>query len=392
MTNLKQGIATIKTIRALEPENIYLDYAATTPVDPRVVQKMLACLSVDGVFANPSSQHALGLQAKAKVEAGRKQIADLIQTVPRNIVLTSGATEANNLAIKGLLKVDPSSGKHIVTCQTEHKAVLGVCRQLEKEGFVVSYLAPEPNGLLDIDKLAAALRSDTRLVSIMQVNNETGVIQNIEAIGALTRKRGIFFHVDAAQALGKIPINVQQLPVDLMSFSAHKMYGPKGIGALYVGDRPRVRLKAEMQGGGQERHLRAGTLATHQIVGFGEACRIAVDAIGENHEIQVYRDRLWAGIQDLPGVRLNSDLGHCVPNILNIRFSTNILSKLVGLSASNGAACNRLIIEPSHVLRAMGLSHTEADASIRFSFGRFTKPEEITLAIHRVRKIVLEET
>jgi cysteine desulfurase len=380
---------------------IYLDYAATTPVDPRVVQKMLECLSVDGAFGNPASQHIFGVKAKEKVEAGRKHIADLIHTVPRNILFTSGATEANNLAIKGVVKFNQSRGKHIVTCKTEHKAVLDVCRQLEKEGFFLTYLDPEPNGLLDINKLESALRSDTLLVSIMQVNNETGVRQNIEAIGALTRKRGIFFHVDAAQSLGKIPIDVQQLPVDLMSFSAHKIYGPKGIGALYVGDRPRVRLNAEMQGGEQERNMRAGTLATHQIVGFGEACRIAGEVVSEHDQIKAYRDRLWAGIQDLPGVSLNSDVDICVPNILNVRFSTNIppTPPMKGgankvreiLAVSNGAACNTLTIEPSHVLRAMGLSAAQADCSIRFSFGRFTTAEEITMAIQIVRKMVLQE-
>ncbi|HQY22920.1 MAG TPA: aminotransferase class V-fold PLP-dependent enzyme [Gammaproteobacteria bacterium] len=387
-----------------------------------MLQKMIECLSADGVFGNPASQHSFGLKAKEKVEAGRKHIADLIHTVPRNILFTSGATEANNLAIKGVVKFNQSRGKHIVTCKTEHKAVLDVCRQLEKEGFFLTYLDPEPNGLLDINKLESALRSDTVLVSIMQVNNETGVRQNIEAIGALTRKRGIFFHVDAAQSLGKIPIDVQQLPVDLMSFSAHKIYGPKGIGALYVGDRPRVRLNAEMQGGEQERNMRAGTLATHQIVGFGEACRIAGDAISESDQIKVYRDRLWAGIQDLPGVILNSDFDICVLNILNVRFSTNILPGLTppfgkgglggisapfensllhrgvggdvglrGIAVSNGAACNTLTIEPSHVLRAMGLSREQADCSIRFSFGRFTTAEEITIAIEIVRKMVLQE-
>jgi len=422
MTNFNGSLGSLDGIDFVDADPIYLDYAATTPVDPLVLQKMIECLSADGVFGNPASQHSFGLKAKEKVEAGRKHIADLIHTVPRNILFTSGATEANNLAIKGVVKFNQSRGKHIVTCKTEHKAVLDVCRQLEKEGFFLTYLDPEPNGLLDINKLESALRSDTVLVSIMQVNNETGVRQNIEAIGALTRKRGIFFHVDAAQSLGKIPIDVQQLPVDLMSFSAHKIYGPKGIGALYVGDRPRVRLNAEMQGGEQERNMRAGTLATHQIVGFGEACRIAGDAISESDQIKVYRDRLWAGIQDLPGVILNSDFDICVPNILNVRFSTNILPGLTppfdkggvggisapfensplhrgvggdvglrGIAVSNGAACNTLTIEPSHVLRAMGLSREQADCSIRFSFGRFTTAEEITIAIEIVRKMVLQE-
>ncbi|HXH55332.1 MAG TPA: aminotransferase class V-fold PLP-dependent enzyme [Gammaproteobacteria bacterium] len=396
MTNFNDTVDPVDAIDSVAAAPIYLDYAATTPVDPRVVQNMLECLSMDGVFGNPASQHVFGLKAKEKIEESRKHIADLIHTVPRNIVFTSGATEANNLAIKGTAKFYQSRGKHIVTCKTEHKAILDVCRQLEKEGFLVTYLDPEANGLLDINKLESVLRPDTLLVSIMQVNNETGVKQNIEAMGALTRKRGIFFHVDAAQSLGKIPIDVQQLPVDLMSFSAHKIYGPKGIGALYVGDRPRVRLSAEMQGGEQERNMRAGTLATHQIVGFGQACRIAGENLtSERDQMKVYRDRFWAGIQDLPGVRLNSDLDICVSNILNVRFSTNILSGLGGilqrLAVSNGAACNTLTIEPSHVLRAMGLSPEQADYSIRFSFGRFTTTKEITSAIDIVRKMVLQE-
>lgn len=386
---------------------IYLDYAATTPVDPRVVQKMMQCLSLDGIFGNPASPHAYGLQAKEKVEESRKNIAELINTVPRNIVFTSGATEANNLAIKGVAKFNQSRGKHIVTCKTEHKAVLDVCRHLEKEGFLVTYLEVKPNGLVDIEHFKSALRRDTVLVSIMQVNNETGVVQDIKTMGEITRERGIFFHVDAAQSLGKMPIDVQQLPVDLMSFSAHKIYGPKGMGALYVGDRPRVRLNAEMQGGDQERNMRAGTLATHQIVGFGEAAKIMIAAKDLN-QIKNCRDQLWAGIQDLPGVILNSDPNICVPHILNVHFQTphippnppmkggvrkegGMSGILQPLAVSNGAACNTLTIEPSHVLCAMGLSREEADGSIRFSFGRFTTTEEITIAIKMIREMVLQE-
>lgn len=373
---------------------LYLDYAATTPVDPRVVQKMTECLSLDGVFGNPASPHVFGLKAKEKVEEGRKQLADLINTVPRNILFTSGATEANNLAIKGIVRLPQhqTRGKHIVTSKTEHKAVLDVCGQLEKEGFEVTYLDPLPNGLIDLDKLKAALRSDTILVSIMHVNNETGVIQDIAKIGEITRKFGIFFHVDAAQSLGKISIDIQRLPVDLMSFSAHKIYGPKGIGALYVGDRPRVRLSAEMHGGAQERNMRAGTLATHQIVGFGEACRIAGENLQtETATIQTYRDRFWRGIQDLPEIGLNSDPTISVPNILNIRFKINILSALQRVAVSNGSACNTLTIEPSHVLRAMGLGDMQSDCSIRFSFGRFTTEKEIDIAVDIVREKVLQE-
>ncbi len=374
---------------------IYLDYAATTPVDPYVAQKMAECLSREGIFGNPASQHAFGLKAQEKVEESRKNIANLINTVPRNLLFTSGATEANNLAIKGVAKFYQSRGKHIVTCKTEHKAVLDVCQQLEREGFSVTYLDVKPNGLIDREIFEAALRSDTVLVSMMQVNNETGVIQNIQAMGEITRERGIFLHVDAAQSLGKIPMDVQQLPVDLMSFSAHKIYGPKGIGALYVGDNPRVRLNAEMQGGDQERGMRAGTLATHQIVGFGEAAKMAVENVnqiktGEVNHIKACRDQFWASLGALPGVVLNSDLAVCVPHILNVGFNQNILSRLLkqGLAISNGAACNTLTIEPSHVLRAMGLSQVEADCSIRFSFGRFTTAEEITAAVEMIGEII----
>lgn len=372
---------------------LYFDYAATTPVDARVLQKITECLSQDGAFGNPASPHAFGLKAKEKVEEGRKQLADLIHTVPRNIIFTSGATEANNLAMKGIVRLPQHQirGKHIVTCKTEHKAVLDVCGQLETEGFEITYLDPLPNGLIDLDKLKTALRSDTVLVSMMHVNNETGVIQDITKIGEITRALGIFFHVDAAQSLGKIPIDVQQLPVDLMSFSAHKMYGPKGIGALYVGDRPRVRLSPEIHGGGQERNMRAGTLPTHQIVGFGEACRLASENLAiETANMQTYRDRFWAGIQDLPGIILNSDPDICVPNILNVRFRKNIISNLQNLAVSNGSACNTLTIEPSHVLRAMGLKNHEADCSIRFSFGRFTTEQEIDMAIKMIREKYVE--
>lgn len=372
---------------------LYFDYAATTPVDPRVVQKMSECLSGDEAFGNPASPHGFGLKAKEKVEEGRKQLADLIHTVPRNIIFTSGATEANNLAIKGIARLPQHQirGKHIVTCKTEHKAVLDVCGQLEKEGFEVTYLDPLPNGLIDLDKLKAALRSDTILVSIMHVNNETGVIQDITKIGEIMRALGIFFHVDAAQSLGKIPIDMQKLPVDLMSFSAHKIYGPKGIGALYVGDRPRVRLNPEIHGGGQERNMRAGTLATHQIVGFGEACEILSENFySENTRFKNYRDKFWNGIKDLPDIFLNSKPDICVPNILNIRFRKNIIPSLQNLAVSNGSACNTLTIEPSHVLRAMGLKNHEADCSVRFSFGRFTTEHEIDMAIKIVREKYVE--
>jgi cysteine desulfurase len=365
--------------------SIYLDYAATTPVDTRVVQKMMACLSFDGIFGNPASPHIFGLQAKEKVEVARKQVADLIHTVPRNIVFTSGATEANNLAIKGIAR--QTRGKHIITSKTEHKAVLDVCGQLEKEGFEITYLDVLSNGLVDIENLKAALRADTVLVSVMQVNNETGVIQDIKKIGEITRERGIMFHVDAAQSLGKIDIDLENLSVDLMSFSAHKLYGPKGIGALYVGDKARMRLQPEIQGGRQERNMRAGTLATHQIVGFGEACGIAGENIDrESAKMSDFRARFWKGLQDLPGVVLNSDFEISASNIVNICFKKNILSKLKDLAVSKGSACNTLTIDPSHVLRAMGLNHEAADSSIRFSFGRFTTESDIDKAISMVRE------
>lgn len=372
---------------------IYLDYAATTPVDPRVCQKMTESLSLEGTFGNPSSPHVFGLKAREKVEEGRKYLADLIHTVPRNIVFTSGATEANNLAIKGLARLPQhQTKKHIITSKTEHKAVLDVCAQLEKEGFVVTYLDPLPNGLIDIDNFKSALRSDTLLVSIMHVNNETGVRQDIAKIGEITRERGIFFHVDAAQSLGKLHIDMQQLPVDLMSFSAHKIYGPKGIGALYVGDKPRVRLNPEMQGGGQERNMRAGTLPTHQIIGFGEACRIAKEQLATETDIMTeYRNQFWQGIQDLPGVVLNTDFSISLSHILNVRFDKSIIGDLKNLAVSNGAACNTMTIEPSHVLRAMGLKDHEADCSIRFSFGRFTTKEDVARAIKMVRENILQE-
>lgn len=370
---------------------IYLDYAATTPVDPRVMESMVQCLSLEGPFGNSVSHHVFGQAALQKIEEARSNIANLIHTVPRNLIFTSGATEAINLAIKGVAYYYQQQGKHIVTCQTEHPAVLESCAQLREDGYEITYLKPKPNGLVDLEQLQAALRPDTILVSIMHVNNETGVIQDIAAIGEITRRSKIFFHVDAAQSVGKIPIDLQTLSVDLMSFSAHKLYGPKGIGALYMGDRPKVYLKPLLQGGRQERKLRAGTLPTHQIVGMGEAFRIANLQMQEDKQsIQVLRDKLWAGLQDLPGIVLNGHPTQHIPGILNIRFEGMdrdiLLEKMKELSVSVGSACNSITLEPSIGLRALGLTDEEANHSIRFSIGRFTTEEEIMRSIEVIKK------
>ncbi len=370
---------------------IYLDYAATTPVDPRVAEKMHYCLALEGPFGNSTSHHSFGQEARQLIEGAREAVAHLLQTVSRNIIFTSGATEANNLAIKGIVAGYPDRGKHLITCRTEHKAVLDVFRYLETQGYSVTYLDPKPNGLVDCDVLNSTIRADTVLVSIMHVNNETGVIQDINRILQTTRERGVFLHVDAAQSLGKIAINLQQLPVDLLSFSAHKFYGPKGIGGLYVGDSPRVRLVSQSHGGGQERKLRAGTLATHQIVGMGEACRLAAELMSdENRKIQQFRDQFWQGIGSVPGLYLNTEECSVVPHILNVRFSglskAVLLERLQGLAISFASACNTLDLEPSHVLRAMGYSEEEARSSIRFSFGRFTTEFEIQKAITLIRE------
>ncbi len=374
---------------------IYLDYAATTPVDERVIQKMNECLSLRGFFGNPASNHLFGDKAKQMVENAREQVAACIRAVPRNILFTSGATESNNLAIKGVAFAYQTRGKHIVTCKTEHKSVLDTCGYLESMGFAVTYLECNEKGLIDIEYLISALRKETILVSIMQANNETGVLQNIQSIAELTRNRGIFFHVDAAQSFGKIVIDVQQLPVDLISFSGHKIYGPKGIGVLYISDSPRVRLTPLLHGGEQERKLRAGTLPTHQIVGMGEASWIAQEVMQvEMEKIKQLRDRFWAGIQDLPDVYLNGCEAFCLPHILNVRFQgvekDLLLKKIENLAVSNAAACNAISILPSYVLRAMGLQNIEADRSIRFSFGRFTTEQEVDYAVHLIREKYLE--
>jgi cysteine desulfurase len=373
---------------------IYLDYSATTPVDERVAEKMCTYLTREGVFGNPASRsHAFGWDAEAAVEEARKNIASLVGANPKEIVFTSGATESDNLAIKGVAHFYKKNGKHIVTCKTEHKAVLDTCRQLEREGYEVTYLEPEPNGLLDLNKLENALRDDTILVSIMHVNNEIGVIQDIAAIGEICRSRKIIFHVDAAQSPGKVPINLEELKVDLMSFSAHKVYGPKGIGALYVQRKPRVRLEAQMHGGGHERGMRSGTLATHQIVGMGEAFRIASEEMEEeNKRILALRNRLWDGLKDMEEVYINGDMDQRIPGNINISFNfvegESLLMALKDLAISSGSACTSASLEPSYVLRALGRNDELAHSSIRFSIGRFTTAEDVDYTIEHVRTAV----
>jgi cysteine desulfurase len=364
---------------------IYMDYSATTPVDPRVADKMIPYLTE--MFGNPASRsHAFGWEADAAVELAREQVAALVNADPKEIVWTSGATESNNLAIKGAANFYQGKGKHIVTMRIEHKAVIDTVREMERQGFSASYLDPEPNGLLDIEKFKAALRPDTILVSIMLVNNEIGVIQDIAAIGEICREKGILFHVDAAQATGKVAIDLQKLKVDLMSFSAHKTYGPKGIGALYVQRKPRVRLEAQMHGGGHERGMRSGTLATHQIVGMGEAFRIAQQEMAEENErVRMLRDRLMAGLMDMEEVHVNGDMEQRVPHNVNLSFNfvegESLIMAIKDVAVSSGSACTSASLEPSYVLRALGRSDELAHSSIRFSLGRFTTVEEVDYVI-----------
>ncbi len=373
---------------------IYFDYSATCPVDPRVAEKMVQCMTMDGNFGNPASRsHRYGWQAEEAVDTAREQIADLINADPREIVITSGATESDNLAIKGAAHFYGKKGKHIITCKTEHKAVLDPCRQLEREGFEVTYLTPETNGLIDLNKLQDALREDTVLVSFMHVNNEIGVIQDISSIGELCRERKIIFHVDAAQSAGKLPIDVQEMKVDLISFSAHKIYGPKGIGALYVRRKPRIRLEAQMHGGGHERGFRSGTLATHQIVGMGEAFRIAKEEMQQDFDHGLaMRERMLAGLEGMEALTINGDLEQRLPNNLNISFAfvegESLLMALKDLAVSSGSACTSASLEPSYVLRALGLDDELAHSSVRFSFGRFTTEEEIDYAVQQIRVAV----
>lgn len=373
---------------------IYLDYAATTPADPRVASKMMQFLTLDGTFGNPASRsHRFGWQSEEAVDVARNQIAELVNADPREIVFTSGATESDNLAIKGAAHAHQARGRHIITSRTEHKAVLDSCQQLEREGFTVTYITPPSDGIITPEQLRAALRDDTILVTLMHVNNETGVIQDIAAFGELCRERAILFHVDATQSVGKLPIDLSVLPVDLMSFSAHKLYGPKGIGALYVRRKPRVQIAAQIHGGGHERGMRSGTLPVHQIAGMGEAFRIAAEEREiEMARLQGLRLRLWEGISVLPGVSLNGTLQQAAPNILNLSFADvegeSLIMALKDLALSSGSACTSASLQPSYVLRAMGLDEELAHSSLRFSLGRFTTEEEIDYAIALVQKSV----
>jgi cysteine desulfurase len=374
---------------------IYFDYAATTPADPRVAEKMMQFLTLDGQFGNAASRsHRFGWQAEEAVDIARSQIAELVNADPREIVFTSGATESDNLAIRGAAEFYQKKGKHIITIKTEHKAVLDTCRQLERQGFEVSYLDVQEDGLLDLELFKQTLRPDTVVVSIMHVNNETGVIQDITTIGNLCRANGTIFHVDAAQSAGKVAIDLAQLPVDLMSFSAHKMYGPKGIGALYVSRKPRVRLNAQMHGGGHERGMRSGTLPTHQIVGFGEAARIAkAEMAAEIARFHGLRERLWNGVKDIEEVYINGNQEHSVPHIFNVSFNfvegESLIMALKDLAVSSGSACTSASLEPSYVLRALGRSDELAHSSIRFSFGRFTTDEEVDHAIEQIQHAIV---
>jgi len=372
----------------------YMDYSATTPVDKRVAEKMAKYLTMEGDFGNPASRsHYYGWQAEKAVDEARSQVAELVGADPREIVWTSGATESNNLAIKGIANFYHKRGKHIITLKTEHKAVLDTCRQLEREGFEVTYLEPLSNGLLDISVFTNAIREDTILASIMHVNNEIGVIQDIQSIGDICRANKIFFHVDAAQSVGKVSIDLASLPVDLMSVSAHKIYGPKGMGALYVSRKPRVRLEAQMHGGGHERGMRSGTLATHQIVGMGEAFAIAkAEMLEEGKKIKQLRDRLLDGFADMEEVVINGDIEQRVPGNLNISFNyvegESLMMAISDVAVSSGSACTSASLEPSYVLRALGLSDELAHSSIRFSIGRYTTEKDVDDAIRLVREKV----
>jgi len=376
--------------RAAPP--VYLDYAATTPVDRRVASKMIPYLTE--IYGNPASRsHAYGWAADEAVELAREQVCSLINADPREIAWTSGATESNNLAIKGAAHFHRAKGKHLVTVATEHKAVLDSMRELEREGYEVTVLPVLPSGLLDLAVFEAALRPDTVLASVMFVNNETGVVQDVAALGALCRAKGVLFHVDAAQAAGKVAIDLEQLPIDLMSLSAHKIYGPKGIGALYVRRKPRVRIEAQMHGGGHERGMRSGTLPTHQIVGMGEAFWLAREnMVADNARISALRERLWAGFLKMDAVVLNGDEQHRAVQYLNVSFNyvegESLLMGIKGVAVSSGSACTSASLEPSYVLRAMGRSDELAHSSVRFSLGRFTTVEDIDFTIEQVTQVV----
>ena len=379
---------------------IYLDYASTTPVDPRVATKMMEFLTPEGEFGNPASRsHRFGWKADEAVEDARSHVANLVNCDPREIVWTSGATEADNLAIKGVARFYKSKGNHIITSKIEHKAVLDPCRQLEREGFEVTYLDPDESGVITPDSVKSAIQDNTVLVSIMHINNELGTVNDIEKIGEVTRKHGAFFHVDAAQSTGKVDIDLQKICVDLMSFSAHKTYGPKGIGALYVRRKPRVRLEALIHGGGHERGMRSGTLATHQIVGMGEAFRLASKEMKEDHnKIVKFHEKFLDKVKEIDHVYINGDLDNKVPNILNVSFNfvegESLIMGLKDIAVSSGSACTSASLEPSYVLRALGRKDELAHSSIRFSFGRFTSDDDVnnTLdilgnVVHRLREL-----
>ena len=379
---------------------IYLDYASTTPVDPRVASKMMEFLTPDGQFGNPASRsHRFGWKADEAVEEARSHVANLVNCDPREIVWTSGATEADNLAIKGVARFYKSKGNHIITSKIEHKAVLDPCRQLEREGFEVTYLDPNDKGVIDPEDVKSAIKDTTILISIMHINNELGTVNNISKIGEITRERGIFFHVDAAQSTGKTLIDLEKMQIDLMSFSAHKTYGPKGIGALYVRRKPRVRLEALIHGGGHERGMRSGTLATHQIVGMGEAFRIAKEEMDTDYKkVSEFHQKFLEKVKEIDHVYINGDLDNKVPNILNVSFNfvegESLIMGLKDIAVSSGSACTSASLEPSYVLRALGRKDELAHSSIRFSFGRFTSDEDVenTLdilgnVVHRLREL-----
>jgi len=374
---------------------IYLDYAATTPVDPRVAEAMAKCLTLDGNFGNPASRsYRFGWMAEEAVDVARNQISDALNCDPREVVFTSGATESNNLAIKGVAEGYAEKGKHIITVNTEHKAVLDTCAYLESQGFEITYLPVQPDGLIDIKQLVDAIREDTILVSVMHVNNELGVIQDINVIGALCREKGVLFHVDGAQSVGKVAIDLSSLPIDLLSMSAHKMYGPKGMGALYVRRRPKINLVAQIHGGGHERGMRSGTLATHQIVGMGEAITLATANLeAESTRIFELRERLWNGLKQLDDVYLNGHASQRVPGILNVSFAgvdgESLMMGLNDIAVSSGSACTSASLEPSYVLKAIGRDNALAHAGIRFSVGRFTTQDDIDYVIKKVSDVTM---
>ncbi len=375
---------------------LYFDYSATTPVDPRVAEAMMKCLTMEGNFGNPASRsHMFGWKAEEAIEEARQNVADLLNCDPREIVWTSGATESDNLAIKGVAHFYQGKGKHIITSKIEHKAVLDSCRQLEREGFEVTYLEPSDKGLIQPEDVAKAIREDTILVSLMHVNNEIGVINDIAAIGEVTRAHKVLFHVDSAQSVGKVDIDLEAMKVDLMSLTAHKVYGPKGIGALYVRRKPRVRLEAQMHGGGHERGMRSGTLATHQIVGMGEAYRIAkLEMHAEAERMQTLKARFLTGFEGMEEVYINGDIDQRVPGNLNISFNfvegESLMMALKDLAVSSGSACTSASLEPSYVLRAIGLNDELAHSSLRFTIGRFTTEEDIDFAVEKVKEAVMK--